>query len=29
VRGRLHNYPTFSTREEATVVEAMAKVTGA
>ncbi len=29
VRAKLHNYPTFSTRQEATVVEAMAKVTGA
>lgn len=29
VRERLHSYPTFSTRQEQTMYEAMAKVTGA
>ncbi|MDO8211762.1 spermidine/putrescine ABC transporter substrate-binding protein [Conexibacter sp. CPCC 206217] len=29
VRRRLHSYPTFSTRQEQTMYEAMAKVTGA
>ena len=29
VRERLNNYPSFSTKQEAELVEAMAKVTGA